>query len=80
MSVEGSGPPRRYSGVTGPDMRAVAVEGAYDRFCGRPLNRNPYSRDELPNASIAWDDGWREFNSLLGQGVAREVRRWLDDE
>jgi hypothetical protein len=65
-----------------PEERAgslliVAVEGAVDRFCGRPRAANPYVRQNAPDPWRAWRDGWTEADSLLDERGAEEARRWL---
>ena len=55
----------------------VVVEGCVDRFCGRPLSRNPYNQAESPMAFEAWAVGWVEGGALLELRAAAEAARWL---
>jgi len=55
----------------------IAVEGAVDRFCGRPQDRNPYSAEYAPQDWDAWDLGWLTADDLIEIRGAEEARRWL---
>jgi hypothetical protein len=55
----------------------IAVEGATDRFCGRPQDQNPYSDEYAPTDWDAWDLGWRVADELLEVRGAEEAARWL---
>jgi len=61
------------------DLWTIAVEGAVDRFCGRPAQRNPYSQLSAPDYREAWLLGWDEANHLLDIRGAEEARRWLTE-
>ena len=66
----------RYS-VTVENGVRTAVEGAVDRFCGRPLERNPYSFGSAREAYHAWELGWLEADFLLEVRGGEEASRWL---
>ena len=55
----------------------VAIEGAVDRFCGRPRVQNPYQREPAAGAWEAWDLGWVEAEALLDLRGQEEAARWL---
>jgi hypothetical protein len=55
----------------------VVIEGAVDRFCGRPRNRNPYSYRFARWEWEAWDLGWSEAKHLLEMRGQAEAARWL---
>lgn len=55
----------------------VAIEGAVDRFCGRPRDRNPYSIANCPLDVEAWDLGHIEAGLLLELRGQEEAARWL---
>lgn len=59
----------------GRDLWGVVVEGAVDRFVGRPLDRNPH--DEPSAAHDAWEIGWLDADQLLETRGEAEARRWL---
>lgn len=59
------------------DALGVIVEGAVDRFCGRPEWANPYSREYASGAWHAWQLAWREAHVLLEMRGAEEASRWL---
>jgi hypothetical protein len=67
--------------VNAPDLGIVtiAVEGAVDRFCGRPRSANPYSRTYAREHFEAWDYGWDDANWLLEIRGAEEAARWLNE-
>ncbi len=54
----------------------VVVEGAVDRFLGRPRDQNPYCGQD---SGEAWLYGWDEAEWLLDIRGMNEVRRWLRD-
>jgi hypothetical protein len=56
----------------------VAIEGSVDRFCGRPLDANPYCLENAATEWDAWDLGWRTADDLLDVRGAEEARRWLE--
>jgi hypothetical protein len=55
----------------------IAIEGAVDRFCGRPRERNPYAPD--CDAYEWWQFGWDDADQLLEERGAAEARRWLNE-
>lgn len=58
---------------------AVAL-GCFHRFCGRPVEDNPYSHERGPEFWQAWRYGWYEANRLLDFEGETEARRWLEGE
>jgi hypothetical protein len=61
------------------DGLGIVVEGAVDRFCGRPLQANPYSPTFAADAHAGWVFGWREADYLLEIRGQDEARRWLTE-
>jgi len=59
-----------------PWYSAIAVEGAVDRFCGRPFDRNPYNPNAALEQFVAWEYGWQEAEYLLGIRGREEASRW----
>lgn len=59
------------------DLAGVVVEGAVDRFCGRPLAQNPYAAGY--DAADAWAWGWGEADELLEMRGQEEATRWLNE-
>ena len=57
----------------------IAIEGAVDRFCGRPRHRNPYCRLSSPNEFALWDLGWIEGGCFLADRGQEGAARWLRD-
>lgn len=57
----------------------IVAEGCIDRFCGRPLDQNPYCRTHARGYAEAWEWGWREADYLLDLRGAEETRRWLQE-
>jgi ribosome modulation factor len=55
----------------------IVIEGAVDRFCGRPRDRNPYAPVHARDYWLAWDFGWQDADHLLEERGAEEARRWL---
>jgi hypothetical protein len=55
----------------------IALEGAVDRFCGRPRDRNPYCRENARDEFSSWDLGWTEADQLLDLRGQEETQRWL---
>src|SRR4051794_8910722 len=64
---------REIGGIT------IIIEGAVDRFCGRPLDQNPYVEEHAPEWSSSWREGWLEADFLLEQRGQAEARRWLEE-
>src|SRR5690348_2710301 len=62
-----------------PPSPLIAVEGAVDRFCGRPLLANPYVRQNAANGWAAWREGWLDADSLLELRGQAEANRWLTE-
>lgn len=56
---------------------SVAIEGAVDRFCGRPFSQNPYSRTDAAEAFEARGWGWEEADYYLELRGQEEAQRWL---
>ena len=65
--------------MSAPDLPifSIVAEGCVDRFCGRPLSQNPYSRTLVPTLWHAWDAGWRQADYFLGLRGQEEAARWL---
>jgi hypothetical protein len=63
--------------VAGPCF--IAVEGAIDHVCGRPLTANPYVRENAPVEYDLWQLGWKDGRSVLAIHGQAEARRWLGD-
>jgi hypothetical protein len=61
------------------DRLGVVVEGAVDRFCGRPISANPYCATYAAEAHVGWRFGWQEDDFLLDIRAAEEAARWLQD-
>ena len=57
---------------------AMAVEGAIDRVCGRPRDRNPYSA-AVERWHDSWTFGWDFADELLNGRAVSETRRWLQE-
>jgi hypothetical protein len=55
----------------------IAIEGAVDRFCGRPLGQNPYAPG--CDAWEWWRFGWLDADQLLEERGAEEAARWLNE-
>jgi hypothetical protein len=55
----------------------IAIEGAVDRFCGRPRDRNPYCKTNAPDEASSWDLGWIEAGHFLDERGQEEAARWL---
>ena len=55
----------------------IAVEGAVDRFCGRPREKNPYNPACAREWFEAWALGWDDANYLLDVRGQEEIDRWL---
>jgi len=63
--------------VTLPPLTLIAIEGAVDRFCGRPQDQNPYSFEFAYEYYVAWELGWVDAGELLEMRGEKEARRWL---
>jgi hypothetical protein len=57
----------------------ICIEGAVDRFCGRPRDRNPYCRETVPIEFASWDFGWIEGGCFLDERGREEAARWLTE-
>jgi hypothetical protein len=57
----------------------IAIEGAVDRFCGRPRETNPYCRINAPVEFASWDLGWIEGGHYLDVRGQEEAARWLGE-
>lgn len=57
----------------------IAVEGAVDKFCGRPRDRNPYCNATAPDEWASWDFGWIEGGCFLADRAREEAARWLSE-
>jgi hypothetical protein len=62
------------------DGLGIVIEGAVDRFVGRPLAANPYSPTFAAEAHAAWVFGWRDADFLLAIRGQEEAARWLREE
>jgi len=60
-----------------PYLAAPAVEGAADRFFGRPLLANPYNPVHLPHEWASWRYGWAGADVIYSLYLEREIKRWL---
>ena len=65
------------TGGIAADLAHVAIEGAVDRFCGRPRNRNPYA--DATDEFEAWAWGWDDADYLLEIRGQKEAARWLSE-
>jgi hypothetical protein len=63
--------------MTDLGLVTIAVEGAVDRFCGRPRHANPYSFEFARQWWEAWQLGWNDASWLLEMRGEEEARRWL---
>jgi ribosome modulation factor len=59
------------------EIAAISVEGAVDRFVGRPRSRCPYSLQSARALAECWLLGWDEANGLLEIRGQEEAARWL---
>lgn len=59
------------------EQATIIVEGAVDRFCGRPPDRNPYCEQNAQEAWGAWAFGWQEADWYLDVRGQEEAARWL---
>ena len=57
---------------------AVVVEGAVDRFAGRPKAANPYAGGY--DSTEAWEYGWTEADEALELRGRQEAARWLGEK
>ena len=55
----------------------VVVEGACDRWFGRPLDANPYCPVNAADAWRVWQLGWSEAAWMIDVRGAAEAARWL---
>ena len=60
------------------ELVGIAVEGAVDRFCGRPRHANPYALEFAADEWHAWDLGGGNGDYLLDIRGQEEARRWLE--
>lgn len=60
------------------DLVGIVVEGATDRFCGRPRAMNPYCATHAAGWCHAWLWGWDDADWLLRIRGQEEARRWLE--
>jgi hypothetical protein len=65
--------------VSAADLFGIVAEGAVDRFCGRPRERNPYCPTSALEHYAAWEFGWDEADHLLELRGAAEAARWLGE-
>jgi hypothetical protein len=61
------------------ERAGIIVEGAVDRFCGRPRDRNPYCQENGQEAWSSWDFGWHNADWYLDVRGEEEASRWLQD-
>jgi hypothetical protein len=59
------------------DSLGVIVEGACDRFFGRPVEANPYHPLYAMDAYAAWSVAWTEADWLIDIRGQEEASRWL---
>ena len=59
------------------DALGVVVEGATDRFFGRPFEANPYCKDHAAEAWRVWALGWGEADWFITVRGQEEASRWL---
>lgn len=62
------------------DALGVAVEGATDRFFGRPLEANPYCKENAEEAWRIWQLGWTEADWFIEVRGQEEASRWLENK
>ena len=56
-------------------IASIAIEGAVDRFLGRPLEQNPYSARFAPDGHASWTEGWRDAGRLFEIRMLQSLRR-----
>jgi hypothetical protein len=61
------------------DLLLIAIEGAVDRFYGRPRGVNPYDFTFGRACWEAWLLGWDEADFLLDVQGREEAARWLPE-
>jgi hypothetical protein len=61
------------------ELTVIAIEGAVDRFVGRPREANPYSKQYARVWWEAWLLGWDEASWLLEMRGEEEAARWLQE-
>lgn len=59
------------------ELLNIAIEGAVDRFCGRPRANNPYSHACARGHWEAWLLGWDQADFMLESRGRQEATRWL---
>jgi hypothetical protein len=63
--------------MTDLGLVSIAIEGAVDRFVGRPRQANPYSYTHAREWYEAWLLGWDDASWLLEVRGQEEAARWL---
>lgn len=61
------------------DALGVCIEGATDRFFGRPLDKNPYCKENAAEAWRLWALGWNEADWYIDARAQEETSRWLGE-
>jgi hypothetical protein len=59
------------------DYLGIICEACVDRFCGRPLDANPYCPVNAQDAHAAWVIAWKEADAVLEMRGQEEAARWL---
>jgi len=67
------------SALTFAELAQIVVEGACDRFCGRPADQNPYSEEWAERAHTSWQFGWGEADWMIEARGQEEAQRWLEE-
>ena len=66
--------------MTDLGLVSIAIEGACDRWFGRPKTQNPYSFANAREWWEAWDLGWSDADWLIDVRGQEETARWLREE
>ena len=66
--------------MTDLELLYIVVEGAVDRFVGRPREANPYAPKNARDWHEAWLLGWDDAHELLAERGANEAARWLRED
>lgn len=63
--------------MTDLDVVYIALQGAVDRFVGRPRSQNPYSPESARHGWEAWLLGWDHADWVVDVRGQDEAARWL---
>jgi hypothetical protein len=61
------------------EQAGIIVEGACDRFFGRPREANPHSEDYAEQPWNSWLFGWQNADWFIDMRGQEEARRWLEE-